>query len=179
MGVTPTISDEALYARTGKVWAEWFTLLDAAGGEQLSHKQIVAWLKRNSAMSAWWQQMVTVTYEQARGLRDKHEKPDGYQISATKTMHADRTRVFAAWKNARKRKLWLPAEVHITKSTEDVSLRIAWHDGTRVDVELYSLEGGKCRLSVTHGKLPDAETAAAMKAYWKERISVLFAVLSS
>lgn len=172
-GVTPTISDEAVYARTGKAWAEWFTLLDAAGGAQLSHKQIVAWLKSNSALSSWWQQMVTVSYEQARGLRDKHEKPDGYQISATKTMHVNVPGVYSAWKDVRRRKRWLPEDLRITTARQDKSLRFIWNDKSKVDVDFYSVEDTRCRVAVSHGKLPDAETAAKMKEFWKQRLSAL------
>ena len=36
----------------------------------MNHKQIVALLYAKHNVGPWWQQMVTVTYEQARGLID-------------------------------------------------------------------------------------------------------------
>jgi hypothetical protein len=173
LGITPSISDEAVHARTGKVWAEWFALLDAEGGSELSHKQMVAWLKAHTSLSPWWQQMVTVSYEQARGLRDKHEKTDGFQISVTKTVFADALRVYAAWRDTRRRTPWLPDTFRVTTATESKYLRILWNDGSRVDVNFSSTGTGKCRVAVNHGKLPDAATAERMKAFWKERLSVL------
>jgi hypothetical protein len=173
LGITPSITDEAVHARTGKVWAEWFDLLDAEGGAQLSHKQLVAWLKSNTSLSPWWQQMVTVSYEQARGLRDKHEKIDGYQISVTKTISAEVPHVYTHWKDARRRTRWLPDKLRITTARESKSLRILWNDGSRVDVNFYSTGTGKCKVAVNHGKLPDAATAEQMKAFWKECLFTL------
>ncbi len=176
--VAPSIKDEAVRSSTGKVWSEWFAALDSAGAMEFTHKQIVAWIKNNAQLSPWWQQMVTVSYEQVRGLRDKHEKPDGYQISATKTVHAAPVQVHAMWKDGRKRGTWLTEAVNITKATEGKSLRITWHDGSRVEVDLYSLEPDRCRVSVTHGKLPHADDAQRMKSFWKQRLADLAARLS-
>jgi hypothetical protein len=74
----------------------------------------------------------------SQGLRAKHEKPEGFQISRSKTMHAPVGDVFEAWGNARKRAQWLPASrLTIRKATENKSLRITWGDGTMIEVGLY------------------------------------------
>ena len=75
------MSDEAVKAKTGKTWKEWFAILDKAGARKMTHKEIVQVLNSEHGVGPWWQQMVTVTYEHERGLRDRHEKPEGYQIS--------------------------------------------------------------------------------------------------
>src|SRR5512134_2277217 len=82
------MSDEAVRAKTGRIWPEWFAILDAAGAQQMTHQQIVAYLHNEHGVGPWWQQMVTVTYEQARGMRAKHQMPDGYQVSVSKTIAA-------------------------------------------------------------------------------------------
>lgn len=61
--VKPGVSDEAVKARTGKDWAEWFRILDQAGAQQMHHKQIVACLAGQHQVEPWWQQMVAVTYD--------------------------------------------------------------------------------------------------------------------
>lgn len=80
------ISNDAVEAKTGKTWQEWFKILDAAGAVKPGHKEIVAYLAENYKVSPWWRQMVTVAYEQERGLRRKHETPQGFQMSASKTI---------------------------------------------------------------------------------------------
>ena len=79
------VSDAAVQAKTGKGWQEWFALLDAAGARQMSHKEIAARLYDQLGCPDWWSQMVAVGYEQERGLREKHQTPAGYQVSASKT----------------------------------------------------------------------------------------------
>ena len=37
----------------------------------MSHQEIVRYLSTKHDVGPWWQQMVTVTYEHASGLRDK------------------------------------------------------------------------------------------------------------
>lgn len=172
---TTRMSDAAVQAKTGKNWAEWFELLDAAGAETMSHQQIVAYLREQHQLSGWWQQNVTVTYEQARGLRAKHQMPDGFQISVTKTLPASASRVFAAWQDAELRARWLPDPVvTIRTMTPDKSVRLVWVDGSsRVDVLLYPKGDHKTQVTVQHHKLPHAAAAAQMKVYWAEAVAQL------
>src|SRR5215469_1117257 len=68
---TKRSSDEAVKAKTGKVWAEWFKILDKAGAKKMPHKEIALYLYEKQKLPAWWCQMVAVGYEQERGLRQK------------------------------------------------------------------------------------------------------------
>ena len=71
------ISDEAVKAKTGKFRKEWLSLLDSIEAYKMSHKDIARYLYEKYQISSWWSQMVTVMYEKEKGLRDKHERPDG------------------------------------------------------------------------------------------------------
>jgi hypothetical protein len=64
------ISDAAVQAKTGKTWPEWLALLDRAGARKMNHQEIASYLHDELGCSGWWSQMVTVGYEQARGMRD-------------------------------------------------------------------------------------------------------------
>lgn len=64
-----SISDEAVRERTGKTWAEWFSILDGASAATMNHDEIAALLKERKGLDGWWSQMVAVHYERARGLR--------------------------------------------------------------------------------------------------------------
>jgi hypothetical protein len=41
-----------------------------------------------------------VAYEQVRGLREKHEKPGGFEISRSRTIAAGVAAAFEAWSDA-------------------------------------------------------------------------------
>jgi hypothetical protein len=63
--IKPPTSDESVQNATGK-WDEWFAILDSAGGQGMTHKEIVACLVEHHQVGPWWQQSITVAYEQAR-----------------------------------------------------------------------------------------------------------------
>lgn len=179
-GVRPTISDEAVAAKTGKNWTEWFSILDRAGARKKSHREIVAVLTTKYKVGSWWRQMVAVSYEQAHGLRAKHEKPEGFEITRSKTMAAAVGDVFEAWGNARKRAQWLPgSRLTIRKATENKSLRITWGDGTMIEVGLFAKGAAKTQVAVQHGKLATARAAAAQKVFWGDALNRLAQLLSA
>jgi uncharacterized protein YndB with AHSA1/START domain len=166
------MSDEAVKAKTGKDWAAWFKILDQAGAKKMGHQEIVAVLSNQHGVGPWWQQMVTVTYEQARGLRAKHEKPAGYEISVSRTIAAPVTKVYQAWQDDKARAKWLPEpgtpELPIVIRTAAVnnSMRITWPDKTSVSVNFYAKGAAKSQVVAQHGKLPNAKSAARMKTFW-------------
>lgn len=171
---TERMSDQAVQAKTGKTWEEWFAILDAAGGREMDHKAIVAYLHDKHGVGPWWQQMVTVTYERERGKRVKHETPAGFQVSRSRTFNVPVSRLFAAWNDETLRRRWLPeTDFTLRKATPDKSLRLAWNDGTKVEVNLYPKGESKSQVAVEHSKLADAEDAAHRKAWWGEALDRL------
>jgi uncharacterized protein YndB with AHSA1/START domain len=173
------MSDESVSAATGKTWSEWFSLLNAAGARNWTHQQIVAHLHEQHGVGPWWQQMVTVQYEREAGLRDKHQRPDGFQISVSKTINRPIADVFEAWSDAGMRAKWIADPgFTVRKATPCKSMRITWIDGsTSVEAMFYEKGVGKCQVTAQHSKLADAETAAAMKTYWSEQLEKLKSML--
>ncbi|MBM0202161.1 DUF4287 domain-containing protein [Micromonospora sp. NPDC051227] len=72
---TERIADDLIRARTGRGWAEWFALLDAASATGWTHTRIARHLATEHEVPGWWAQTVTVGYEQARGLRASAPPP--------------------------------------------------------------------------------------------------------
>jgi len=171
---SPRMSDEAVESKTGKTWSRWFKHLDAAGAKKMSHQEIVAHLVEKHGIRPWWQQMIAVTYEQAHGLREKHEKPEGFEISVSRTIDAPLGKAFKAWTDEKTRKQWLPSNFTIRKATANKSLRISWEDGkTSLSVNFYPKGAGKSQVVAQHGKLPDAKAAAKMKTFWSQALDRL------
>ena len=175
----PRIGDVTVRERTGKGWEEWFMLLDEAGAAERPHAEIARSLVDDHGLSGWWVQSVTVEYEQTRGLREEHERPDGYEVGATKTIAAPRTEVWRAWEDDALRERWLPgAQVAVRTATKPKTMRLDWGEGGRLAVYLDE-SGEKTRLAVQHEQLPDREAAERWKAFWRERVGVLKDLLES
>jgi uncharacterized protein YndB with AHSA1/START domain len=171
-------SSEAVERATGKPWAEWMTLLDAAGGREMTHKELVFQLALDRNVSSWWQQQIAVAYENSRGLRAKHEMTDGYQISRSRTMAAAAERLYDAFLDEDARRRWLPdAEFSVRIATPPRSIRLNWGDGSRVEVALTAKGPEKTTINVQQNKLPDAEAAERMKTYWAAALERLQALL--
>jgi hypothetical protein len=174
MTKTAGISSDAVKKATGKSWDEWFKILDKDGCKKMSHKEIVAVVNQKHKVGPWWQQMITVGYEQARGLRVKHQTTTGFSMNRSKTLAAPIADAFAAWKDKRKRTKWLKENgFTIRKATESRSLRITWSDETKVDVMFYAKGKDKCQVSVEHSRLKNEKDVAKWKAYWGDRLDAL------
>lgn len=165
------ISDAAVERATGHGWAHWLKVLDRFDVKKRGHKAAAEHLHAAHGCSAWWSQMVTVGYEQARGLRAVHQKADGYSASASRTIAAPVKVVYAAWaENARA--AWLgDANVVVRRATANKSMRMAWTDAkSTVEVNFYDKTGksgsAKCQVAVQHDKLKNAAQVKKMKAYW-------------
>jgi uncharacterized protein YndB with AHSA1/START domain len=169
------MSDMAVKAKTGKNWKEWFTVLDKAGARKMNHQQIVKLVSEKHDVGPWWQQMVTVSYEQARGLREKHQTAAGYQISISRTVNAPVTKLYKAFADARTRSSWLPDVGFVVRTkTTDKSLRVTWSDDkTSLEINFNPTPAGKSQVVVQHSKLPDAKSSAKMKTYWGKALDRL------
>ena len=146
----------------------------------MDHKSIAALLAREHAAPPWWGQMITVGYEQARGLRVRHQTPSGYSVSASRTLPVTIGALFDAWISPARRKRWLPGEpLKIHRSTAGKSIRARWKsDETPVEVN-FSAKSGRAQCSVQHSKLPDARAAARQKKFWGERLDQLKGLLQT
>lgn len=175
------ISAEAVAAKTDKTWAQWFAVLDEVKATAMAHKEIAAYLQEAHQLSGWWSQMITVGYEQERGLRQKHETPQGFQISRSKTIGVPLDTLYQAWHDEGRRQRWLPDDRLITrKATPNKSMRLTWSDGeTNLEVNFYARGQGKSQVVVQHTKLPDEKAAATMKDFWAEKLVVLKEILEA
>jgi len=174
------IASAAVLKRTGKGWNQWFALLDRAGAKKWNHAKIAAHLYEKCKCPGWWNQMVAVGYEQARGLREKHERPEGYSISVSRTVGASLSKLYRAWATPAARKAWLQETKPITvrKATANKSMRVTWCDQkTSLEVNFYAKGMGKSQVVVQHSKLPDAKAGESMKRYWGKTLDGLRAAV--
>jgi hypothetical protein len=170
--------DEALRAATGKDWGEWFALLDAAGAAARSLDHAKIWDLAMQALppsAGWWGQMVSVGYERARGLREKHETSSGdFQATFSRTLPVPLFAAFAAWADEALRASWLEApELGLTKINAGRNIRARWPDGRVLDIRFDATGPEACRIVVDTMKLPNAEAVQETKAFWERQIARL------
>jgi hypothetical protein len=173
------VGSDAVIKATGKAWEEWLRLLDSAGAKNLAHKDIALLLARQFRVPDWWSQMVTVGYEQARGLRAVNQRADGYAANTSRTIGTPLGKLYDAWSDPVMRARWLlDAPVEVCRCIDGKSMRMTWTaGGSRVDVGFYSKGERKSMVAVQHVKLGKASDVARQKAFWSEALERLKALL--
>ncbi len=173
--LSPAMSDAAVQAKTGKNWKEWFAILDRAGAKKMRHPEIAQYLHDKHAVPPWWTQMVTVNYERARGMRDVHEKPDGYSVSVSRTINTPLGKLYKSFADTKTRKTWLSEDgLVIRKATTNKTMRVTWHDGkSNLEVYFVPKSDKKSQVVVQHSKLPNAKASSTMKSYWTKALDRL------
>jgi hypothetical protein len=169
--------DEAIRARTGRGWEEWFDLLDEWGADALPHREIAKLVARELGIEplVWAAQAVTTSYERARGLRAVGQRADGFAANASKTMAVPAQRVFDAFTDSAQRAHWLDDDLLRERTTiAPRSARFDWgDDGSRVLVVIDAKSATKSTVTVDHTRLTGADTAEKMKAHWRSALANL------
>jgi hypothetical protein len=167
------ISDDAAEAGTGKLWKDWFKVLDKAGARMMEHREIVAHLCKVHGLTPWWGQTVAVGYEQQRGMRVKHQRSSRFEVDRGRTIAAPVSVVWNAWNDPAVLARWLTdASFTVTRITPGKSMRLAWPDGSSVGVWIAE-HNGKTKVSVTHGKLGETTRLETLQAYWEAALDRL------
>ncbi|RKG89579.1 SRPBCC domain-containing protein [Corallococcus terminator] len=194
--ITERVTDAAVKEATGRDWKTWMRALDAAGAAELNHKQLVAHLARE-VESSWWQQSISVAYEQARGKRVVGETATtGFQVGVVRTLPMTAPKLWA-WLTTQPER-WLgpgatlkleagspyavpkrrgapgvQGEVRVVKPGQ--RLRMTWQpDGWKKPATLQFTLAPKPRgvaFQVHMEKLPDAKAREAMREHWSKLLT--------
>jgi uncharacterized protein YndB with AHSA1/START domain len=198
MPYKPSISDEAVKAKTGYGWSEWFARLDRRGAADRSHKEIATYLSRAAGLSAWWSQMVTEEYEKARGLRarvgQKSDSPK-FQVSVQRTVNGSAEVAYRAFATSTGLRAWLGREASVQAreggsavfpELGEGSLRIVEKDrrlrmgfegrgakGSTVEITATPKGENRCAVRVQHTDLGSEAAYKRFRAGWTRALEAL------
>lgn len=172
------ISSESVKNATGRGWDEWFAVLDEAGAASMKHAEIASWLTSNHLENGWWCQGVTVGYEQARGLRKPHQRPDGFSVNVSKTIAAPVSSIYSMWVDGDERAKWLdsPREIKFSTANVNKNLRARWpDDDSLMIVYFYEKDKSRCQVVVQCEQLSAADDVEPRRTFWKNALGRLAA----
>lgn len=102
----------------------------------------------------------------------------GYVVNASKTVSVPLARLWGAWAEASQRARWLDdVAMVVRKATPEKSMRVAWPDGTKLDVRFAAKGDAKSQVSVDQRGAATPEDAERLRAFWTERLAALKARL--
>jgi hypothetical protein len=166
------MKDSAVKAKTGKDWKGWFAVLDKAGAAKLRHAEIAELLHTKYGVPGWWCQMVTVEYELARGLRERHETATGFSVSVSKTVATSLSKLYAVAAQSEQRRKWLPkGSLVVSSQTKEKYLNGSWNKTARVNMGFYSKGAGKSQIAVQVNKLAKKSDVEPERVAWKEALA--------
>ena len=173
-------NENSVIESTGRGWDDWFELLDKWGAKGKKHGDIVRWLMDKHDVDGWWAQSVTGAYEQERGMRAPGQRADGtYSVSASKTIDVSVKALFKAFADESIRSDWLgDPDIEIRTVRPNKSLTARWEGGpSRLTVSFEPKGPKKSQIALGHERIPDAQQADELKAFWRERLGFLKKVL--
>ena len=188
------MADADVKATTGKVWTDWYRLLDDAGGPGAGRRAITERLMKDHGLEAWWAQTIAVEYERAKAVHEKDGRPKGYAICVTKTIATTPERVFDAFGDPDVMQSWFgDAKADFkeggafstkdgnrgkyTKVARPKTLRFVWEDddpAAASTVELKLMPNGKkVGLVLNHERIQSRPHADGLRAAWVAAIEKL------
>jgi Domain of unknown function (DUF4287) len=175
----PAMSEAAVREKTGRSWSSWFAALDKAGAAKLNHTQIAQYLSDEYGIPGWWCQAVTVEYELARGLRERHQKSDGYSVGISKTVATSLAKLYEATASPAKRSKWFPKGAFEPSSqTKNKYVRGAWNETGRIEIGFYAKGENKAQIAIQVNRLAKKAEVESQRALWKAAVAKLDAMLS-
>jgi uncharacterized protein YndB with AHSA1/START domain len=177
------ITDKLVVPKTGKTMQEWFAIMDKKGAKKMTQTeicQLVNTMAGLEPLGEWNQNLLATSYAWDRGLKERGEKQDGFEIGVSKTIAAPIGSLYDAWFNDKIRKRWLAEPISFRTSSENKSMRINWSDDkTILSVNFYEKGEGKAQVVVQHLKLGGIDEANEMKEFWGKALNFLKELLES
>ena len=172
----PGMSDAAITKGTGRGWDEWFRILDAWDATSHTHTEIARYVQAEHGVDGWWSQSVTVGYERARGMRAPNQRPEGFEVSVSKTVGLSAVDAWRAFVEPRRRAAWLDVQLRMRTGTRTMGRSARFDvpaEGNRINVSFTEKDADRTVVTVTHVKLGGAADVAAHRTAWKSRLDRL------
>jgi len=171
------LSNKTAIKSTGHDLEYWFKVLDKFGTK--NHTKAADYLYSEHKVKAWHGQMITVTWERARGLRQENQTCTGtFQVSVSRAIAAPVEWIVGFINDAKSRKAWLKtASPALGRALEDAfaagksmelkkpgyaRMRYKWLSSV-VELRLTGTPGGKASLVADSSDLPDAAAVAVRR----------------
>jgi hypothetical protein len=180
-GALELVSNAKMLEATGRGWETWLATLDGWGARDRKRSDTVEFLTVDHGVPGWYAMAITTGFERTRGLRLKHQQPDGYTVYGSKTIGVSSEVALEAFVDERARRQWLTdGTLSLRSAKTSRAAYFDWEGGpTRVTVSFEAKGPNKVTVSVAHERLRDSTEAEAAKAAWKQRLAALKAYMES
>ena len=202
MTTDPGFSTVEIRDATGKTWDEWSRIIDASGGRDLSHAQVLAYLVDDRGVQRDWAELIAVRYDKELSLEDGGGDDGPFELRIARTIAAAPERVFAAWTLAEDWNRWFTSGTKLLAQPggryENADgdrgeflivepphrLRFSWENAKRcpstvVDVTFAPTAEGATHVELAHERLTTAQDRDEMSSGWSRALDALRAYVET
>lgn len=182
------LSNKTAIKSTGHDLEYWFKVLDKFGKAN-GHTKAAEYLYSEHQVQAWHAQMITVTWERSRGLRQENQSCTGtFQVSVSRSIAAPVEWIVDVINDAKTRKQWLrSASPALRKALDEAfangksmeikkpgyaRMRYKWLSSV-VELRLTGSPAGKSTLVADSSELPDADAVAVRRESFAQALDRL------
>lgn len=181
------LSNKTAIKSTGHDLEHWFKVLDKFGTK--NHTKAADYLYSEHKVKAWHGQMITVTWERSRGLRQENQSCTGtFQVSVSRAIAAPVEWIVGFINHAKSRKQWLnTASPALARALEDAfaagksmelkkagyaRMRYKWLSSV-VELRATGKPDGKSSLVADSSDLPDADAVVVRREAFAQALDQL------
>ena len=182
------LSNKTAIKSTGHDLEYWFKVLDRFGKVN-GHTKAAEFLSSEHKVQAWHAQMITVTWERSRGLRQENQSCTGtFQVSVSRSIPASPDWIAHFINDAKARKEWLKtSSPALRKAMEEAfandkrmemkkagyaRMRYKWLSSV-VELRVYGKPGLKSSIVADSSELPDADVVAVRREAFAQALDRL------
>lgn len=182
------LSNRTAIKSTGHDLDYWFKVLDEFGKAN-GHTKAAEFLYSEHKVQAWHAQMITVTWERARGLRQENQSCTGtFQVSVSRSIAASTDWIVDFINDPKARKEWLKASSPaLRKAMEDAfasgkkmetkkagyaRMRYRWLSSV-VELRVYGKPSEKSSIVADSSDLPDADAVTVRREAFAQALDRL------
>ncbi|MCW2288897.1 hypothetical protein EDF60_0170 [Leucobacter luti] len=172
----------AIERATGRSWADWLHIFEAADASRIGHSEIArvarAAVPDDLQSPDWWAQGIAIAYEQHVGIRVPGQSTSGtFRVSASRTLPMDRDEAIDAWVAAHGsvvEHLGHAASAPRPSRTDKRSFwRFNLEGAGKVEVSATPKGEDRVILGVSQDGLADGDRIEEWRAHWKALLAAL------
>jgi hypothetical protein len=181
-GMTTASRHASIEKATAIAWDAWVEYLDAQGGREATHKQVVSRARSHMpphvTNARWWAQSVAVAYFHHLGRREPGQRQDGtLEVCVSRTLPGTLDETLQRWLAfVDERDTFADSPMAQESTVSATSTWRRWRtrleDGTRVTVDIGTRRGTSV-LTVTHARLSSKDQLEQHRTWWKEMLADL------
>lgn len=188
------VTDEGCKAATGRTFAEWFSVIEAAGLSDKRRDAIqLVYNETNRGKDVWWPTTIWVEYERSRGVVVKKDgRPEGFNICCTKGFKQTPADLFPHFATEAAFAAWVPgwsgameegsaftcgeAAGTVGRVRPAKDIRMVWNSPGRSPTEIevqFAVMGGKTTINFYHKRIETRAEADGLRRAWGEALERL------